>query len=105
MYSGKADFEDEWDEARGDDPEDGRGDNGDVAVAKSRVATSSVSTTGFPQEEQKRTFADNSVPQKTQLDMKISRYRIPQSGNSRLRTLSFFRLINERLAYRRERVD
>jgi len=84
MYSGKADFEDEWDEPRGDDPEDGRGDNGDVAVAKSRVATSSVSTTGFPQEEQKRTFAgnsvaDNSVPQKAQLDMTISRYRIPQS--------------------------
>src|ERR1700739_2650376 len=85
MYSGKADFEDEWDEARGDDPEDGRGDNGDVAVAKSRVATSSVSTTGLPQEEQKRTFAGNSVPQNTQFDMKISRYRIPQRGNFRPR--------------------
>src|ERR1700739_4244286 len=81
MYSGKADFEDEWDEARGDDPEDGRGDNGDVAVAKSRVATSSVLTTGLPQEKQKRTFADNSVPQNTQFDMKISRYRISQSGD------------------------
>jgi hypothetical protein len=54
-------------------------------VAKSRVATSSVSTTGFPQEEQKRTFAGNSVPQNTQFDMKISRYRIPQSPDFRLR--------------------
>jgi hypothetical protein len=86
MYSGKeADFEDEPEEGRGDDPEDGRGDNGDVAVAKSRVATSSELTTGLPQEEQKRTSADNSVPQKTQFDMKISRYRIPQRGNFRLR--------------------
>jgi hypothetical protein len=34
MYSGKGDdFDDERDEGRGDDPEDGRGDNGDVAVA------------------------------------------------------------------------
>jgi hypothetical protein len=86
MYSGKEDdFEDEPEEGRGDDPEDGRGDNGDVAVAKSRVATSSVSTIGLPQEEQKRTFADNSVPQKTQFDMKISRYRISQSRNVWLR--------------------
>jgi hypothetical protein len=92
MYSGNEDdFEDERDEGRGDDPEDGRGDNGDVAVAKSRVATSSVFTTGLPQEEQKRTFADNSVPQNTQFDMKISRYRIPQSRSFRLRErIAFF---------------
>ena len=91
MYSGKEDdFEDDRDEGRGDDPEDGRGDNGDVAVAKSSVATSSVSTTGLPQEEQKRTLAGNSVPQNTQFDMKISRYRIPQSGNFRLRARLLF---------------
>ena len=42
-----------------------------MTVAKSRVATSSVVTTGFPQERQKRALADNSVPQKAQLDMQI----------------------------------
>jgi hypothetical protein len=84
MYSGKDDFEEEPDDGRGDDPEDGRGGNGDVAVAKSSVATSSVSTTGLPQEEQKRTSAANSVPQKAQFDMKNSRYRISQTGNLRI---------------------
>src|ERR1700751_2830666 len=97
MYSGKGDdFDDQRDEGRGDDPEEGRGDNGDVAVAKSSVATSSVSTTGFPQEEQKRTFADNSVPQKTQFDMKFSRYRISQSRNLGFRRQRTSRVSQER---------
>jgi hypothetical protein len=33
--------------------------SGEVAVAKSRVATSSVFSTGRPQAEQKRTVSDN----------------------------------------------
>jgi hypothetical protein len=50
-----------------DEPEVGRGDgSGDVTVAKSRVAASSLFDTGLPQEEQKRTSFDNSVPQVAQ---------------------------------------
>ena len=47
-------------------------------MAKSSVATSSVFPTGTPQEEQKRTLADNSEPQDEHLGMKNSRYRINQ---------------------------
>jgi hypothetical protein len=80
MYSGWLDeCEEERDDERGEEPVGERGGSGDVAVAKSRVATSSVFTTGFPQEEQKRMLAESSVPQKAQLDMGISRYRITQS--------------------------
>jgi hypothetical protein len=58
----------------------GRGGNGEVAVAKSSVAMSSVFPTGTPHEEQKRTLADNSEPQDKHLGMKISRYRINQAA-------------------------
>jgi hypothetical protein len=40
-----------------------RGGKGEVAVAKSRVAMSSVFEAGLPQEEQKRTSFRNSDPQ------------------------------------------
>ncbi len=71
---------------RGVEPEGGRIGRGEVAVAKSRVATSSVLTTGFPQEGQKRTLTESSVPQKAQFDIRISRYRITQAPDLRLRT-------------------
>jgi len=78
MYSGKEEVrEEDRDEGRGDDPDVGRCGRGEVAVAKSRVATSSVFTTGFPQEGQKRGLAESSVPQNAQLDIEFSRYRIP----------------------------
>jgi len=78
MYSGKEEVrEDDRDEGRGEDPDGGRCGRGEVAVAKSRVATSSVFTTGFPQDGQKRGLAESSVPQKAQLDIEFSRYRIP----------------------------
>lgn len=81
-YSGKVDGRDEerGDEARAEDG--GRGGKGEAAVAaKSRVAMSSVLTTGFPQEEQKRVFEDSSVPQKTQLGMEFSRYSLNQRSD------------------------
>jgi len=70
--------EEEREDGRGDDPEGGPGGNGEVAVAKSSVAISSLLTTGFPQEEQKRTFPESSVPQNAQFTIGISRYRILQ---------------------------
>ena len=45
-------------------------------MAKSSVARSSVFEAGRPQEEQKRTLFDNSVPQVEHLAMKISRYSL-----------------------------
>jgi len=51
---------------------------------------SSLVTTGFPQEEQKRTFSESSVPQNAQFTIGISRYRILQielqPSDIRLRT-------------------
>lgn len=80
MYSGKDDVrEDERDAGRGEEPDGGRCGKGEVAVAKSRVATSSVFTTGFPQEGQKRGLAESSVPQKAQLDIEFSRYSLNQT--------------------------
>jgi hypothetical protein len=49
-----------------DDEEVGRGGRGDAAVAYSRVAMSS-DPTGVPQEEQKRTAMDSSLPQVLQV--------------------------------------
>lgn len=72
--------EEERDEGRGDAPEGGRGGSGDVAVAKSSVAMSSVVTTALPQDEQKRTLGESSVPQNAQFNIGFSRYSIPQIG-------------------------
>ena len=58
--------------------------NGEVAVAKSRVAKSSVLVAGLPQDEQKRMFADSSVPQKAQVDMK---FPIQDNSGDRRRAL------------------
>lgn len=58
----------------------GRGGNGELDVAKSSVATSSVFETGFPQEEQKRTLFSNSMPHVAHLAMKISRYSLSQTS-------------------------
>jgi hypothetical protein len=54
---------------RDDDEDGGRGGNGEVAVAKSSVAMSSVFPTDAPQAEQKRPFVGRSVPQAEQLCM------------------------------------
>src|SRR5947209_9665040 len=78
MYSGYVDVREE--EREDEAPDEARGGCGDVEVAKSSVATSSVSTTGFPQEEQKRTFDESSVPQNTQFDIGILRYRITHAA-------------------------
>lgn len=51
------------------------------------VATSSVSATGFPHDEQKRTFTDNIVPQDEQVDI-ILRYSLPREGGFRVPGLS-----------------
>jgi hypothetical protein len=56
MYSGKLGGRDE-------DPDDGRGGSGEVAVAKSMVATSSEFWTGIPQEGQKRALPDRIASQ------------------------------------------
>src|ERR1700688_4118889 len=79
------------------DPDLGRGGSGELAVAKSRVATSSVFEAGRPQDEQKRTLFANSVPQLAHLAMKISRYSLNQdlglqTSDVRTRTLAFSRL-------------
>lgn len=58
--------------------EAGRCGSGELDVAKSIVAISSVFEAGFPQEEQKRTSPNNSAPQLEHLDMKISRYSLTQ---------------------------
>jgi len=42
---------------------------------------SSVFEAGLPQEEQKRTFSANSVPQLEHLAMKISRYSLQQTAD------------------------
>jgi hypothetical protein len=62
MYSAELEIRDEVAEA-------GRGGNGEVAVAKSRVARSSVLLAGAPQAEQKRPVAAMSVPQDEQAAM------------------------------------
>ena len=51
---------------------------------------SPLSEAGFPQEEQKRTLFDNSVPQVEHLAMKNSRYSLQQTSDLRLQT---FRLL------------
>jgi hypothetical protein len=60
-------------EARDDDRDDeedgGCGGKGEVAVAKSSVAISSVLPTDAPQAEQKRPVVGTSVPQAEQLGM------------------------------------
>jgi hypothetical protein len=76
MYSAELGGRD--DELRDDG---GRGGRGDVAVvARSIVAISSVFETGLPQEEQKRTLFDNSIPQAKHLAMTFSRYSLLQSS-------------------------
>jgi hypothetical protein len=55
------------DDDRYDDELGGRGGKGEVAVAKSSVAISSVLPTDAPQAEQKRPFVGTSVPQAEQL--------------------------------------
>jgi hypothetical protein len=65
-------YDDGRDDGFGTEADRGRGGNGEVAVAKSRVASSSVLAAGFPQAEQKRMFPDNSVPQKAQVDMELT---------------------------------
>jgi hypothetical protein len=55
------------DDDRDDDEEGARGGKGEVAVAKSSVAMSSVLPTDAPQAEQKRPFVGTSVPQEEQL--------------------------------------
>lgn len=68
-----------------DDDEEARfGGNGELEVAKSSVATSSVFEVGCPHEEQKRTLSGNSVSQFTHLAMKISRTSLNQSARSNL---------------------
>ncbi len=74
------DFEDDFDS--------GRGGNGEVAVAKSSVAMSSVFAAGAPHPEQKRMPSDNSVPQLEHLAMKNSRYSLLQTGTSDFRLKS-----------------
>ena len=72
------------DEPREDEPRDegGRGGKGEVTVAeaaaKSIVARSSLFETAVPQDEQKRTPSENSVPQATHFAMAFSRYSLPQ---------------------------
>lgn len=78
MYSGNVEVREEREEEPDVWPDFGRGGSGEVDVAKSSVATLSVFTTGLPHEEQKRTLLESSVPQKTQFDIEISRYRITQ---------------------------
>jgi hypothetical protein len=62
MYSGEL-------EGRDEDAEAGRGGSGEVAVAKSSVATSSGLPAGAPHAEQKRPVAGTSVPQDEQAAM------------------------------------
>jgi hypothetical protein len=64
---------------REEDEETGRCGNGDVAVAKSSVATSSV-LLGVPHAEQKRPFAGTSVPQDEQAGMSFSRIQFTASN-------------------------
>jgi hypothetical protein len=71
MYSAELEVRDEVFEA-------GRGGSGEVAVAKSRVATSSVLPAGAPQAEQKRPVAAMTVPQDEQGGMNFSRYSLPR---------------------------
>lgn len=52
-----------------DDDEIGLGGSGEVAVAKSMVARSSLLMVGAPQAEQKRTFAGKSVLHERHLGM------------------------------------
>lgn len=47
------------------------------------VATSSVFATGFPHDEQKRTFTDKIVPQDEQVDIFL-RYSLPREGAFRV---------------------
>jgi hypothetical protein len=70
-------------EGRDEEVDTGRGGKGEVAVVKSSVATSSVFEAGRPQEEQKRTLFNNSVPHVEHLAMKISRYSLPQTSDLR----------------------
>jgi hypothetical protein len=56
-------------EVRDDRTEPERGGSGEVAVAKSRVARSSVLPAGAPQAEQKRPLAGTLVPQDVQTGM------------------------------------
>src|ERR1035441_516673 len=56
-------------EGRDEDADAARGGNGEVDVAKSSVATSSVFEAGLPQEEQKRTWLESSVPHDVHLAM------------------------------------
>jgi hypothetical protein len=69
---------------RDDDAEAGRGGRGDVAVAKSSVATSSELPAGVPQAEQKRPVAGTSVPQDKHEGMNFSRYSLPLWGGNLL---------------------
>jgi hypothetical protein len=59
-------------EGRDEEEEEGRGGRGEVAVAKSSVAKSSVLPEGAPQAEQKRPAAVMSVPQEEQEGIFIS---------------------------------
>lgn len=71
-------LEDRDDGGREDDG--GRGGSGEVEVAKSSVAMSSVFEVGLPQAEQKATLSGNSVPQFEHLAMEISRYSLPRQN-------------------------
>ena len=73
MYSAELELRDDG----GREDDGGRGGNGEVAVAKSSVAMSSVFEVGLPQVEQKATLSGNPVPQFEHLVMKISRYSLP----------------------------
>jgi hypothetical protein len=78
-------------EGRDEDADFGRGGNGEVAVAKSSVATSSVFEVARPQAEQKRTLFSNSAPQLEHLAMKISRYSLTQTLDIGPQTSAFSR--------------
>jgi len=73
MYSAELELRDDG----GREDDGGRGGNGEVEVAKSSVAMSSVFEVGLPQAEQKATLSGKAVPQFEHLVMKISRYSLP----------------------------
>jgi hypothetical protein len=68
--------------------EAGRGGKGEVAVAKSSVATWPVLPAGAPQAEQKRPVEGTSVPQDEQVGMNFSRYSLPRKIPPLARALS-----------------
>lgn len=74
-YSAELEVRDEEEDEEGGF---GRGGSGEVAVAKSRVAASSVSETGRPHDEQKAALVDKSLPQVEHFGMKNSRYSLNQ---------------------------